>query len=131
MKRPVLLIFLLFAVSFLPCTAQNGAIDSVRRTVLYRPGDFDSQFYRIPAIITAKDGSLVAATDRRKFSNADLPEDIDIILNHSTDGGHSWSEPQFLAIGTGKGKGFGDCALAHTRDEGGLIAVFAGGGTWG
>ena len=131
MKRPVLLIFLLFAVSFLPCTAQNGAIDSVRRTVLYRPGDFDSQFYRIPAIITAKDGSLVAATDRRKFSNADLPEDIDIILNYSTDGGHSWSEPQFLAIGTGKGKGFGDCALAHTRDEGGLIAVFAGGvGLW-
>ena len=131
MKRPVLLIFLLFAVSFLPCTAQNGAIDSVRRTVLYRPGDFDSQFYRIPAIITAKDGSLVTATDRRKFSNGDLPEDIDIILNYSTDGGHSWSEPQFLAIGTGKGKGFGDCALAHTRDEGGLIAVFAGGvGLW-
>ena len=131
MKRPTLLALMLFAVSFLPCTAQNGAIDSVRRTVLFRPGDFDSQFYRIPAVITAKDGNLVAATDRRKYNNADLPEDIDIILYHSTDNGLTWSGPQFLAVGTGKGKGFGDCALAHTRDDGGLIAVFAGGvGLW-
>ena len=114
-----------------PINIQSEREILLRRRVLYCPGDFDSQFYRIPAVITAKDGSLVAATDRRKFSNADLPEDIDIILNHSTDGGHSWSGPQFLAIGTGKGKGFGDCALAHTRDEGGLIAVFAGGvGLW-
>ena len=103
----------------------------LRRRVLYRPGDFDSQFYRIPAVITAKDGSLVTAADRRKFSNADLPEDIDIILNHSMNGGLSWSGPQFLAVGRGKGKGFGDCALAHTREEGGLIAVYPGGvGFW-
>ncbi len=101
------------------------------RTTLFQPGDFDSQFFRIPAVITAKDGGLVTATDRRKFSNADLPEDIDIILYHSTDNGMSWSDPHFLALGTGKGKGFGDCALAHTRDEGGLIAVYAGGvGFW-
>ena len=101
------------------------------RRVLYQPGDFDSQFFRIPALITAKDGSLVAACDRRKYSNADLPEDIDIILNRSTDGGRFWSGPQFLAIGRGRGQGFGDCALAHTRDEGGLIAVYPGGvGFW-
>ena len=131
MKRPTLLALLLFAVSFLTCAAQNGTDDTLFRQVLYRPGDFDSQFYRIPAIITAKDGSLVAATDRRKFSNADLPEDIDIILNRSTDSDRSWSGPLFLAIGRGKGQGFGDCALAHTRDEGGLIAVYPGGaGFW-
>ncbi len=103
----------------------------LRRKVLYQPGDFDSQFFRIPAIITAKDGSLVAACDRRKYSNTDLPEDIDIILNRSTDGGQFWSGPQFLAVGRGRGQGFGDCALAHTRDEGGLIAVYPGGvGFW-
>ena len=111
--------------------AQSPLDNGLQRIVLYRPGDFDSQFFRIPAVITAKDGSLVAATDRRKFSNGDLPEDIDIFLNYSTDDGLSWSEPQFLAIGTGTGKGFGDCALAHTRDEGGLITVYAGGvGLW-
>ena len=99
----------------------------LRRRVLYQPGDFDSKFFRIPALITAKDGRLVAACDRRKFNNNDLPEDIDIILNYSTNGGLLWHGPYFLAVGRGVGSGFGDCALAHTRDEGGLIAVYPGG----
>ena len=66
--------------------------DTLTRTVIYRPGDYGSTNYRIPAIITAKDGSLVIATDKRKFNEGDLPEDIDIVCNRSTDGGHSWSE---------------------------------------
>ena len=103
----------------------------VTRTVLYRPGDYDSRNYRIPAIITAKDGSLVVATDKRKYNDADLPEDIDILINRSTDGGHTWSEPYTLVEGQGVGKGFGDCALVQTHDEGGLLAAFVGGcGFW-
>lgn len=102
--------------------------DSIRqRTVLYRPGDYGSKNYRIPAIITAKDGSLVVATDKRKNNDRDLPEDIDIIINHSTDGGRTWSEPYILAEGKGRGQGFGDCALVRTNDEGGLLAAFVGG----
>ena len=101
------------------------------RTTLYRPGDYDSRNYRIPAIITAKDGSLVVATDKRKYNDADLPEDIDILINRSTDGGHTWSEPYTLVEGQGVGKGFGDCALVRTNDEGGLLAAFVGGcGFW-
>ena len=102
--------------------------DSIRlRTVLYRPGDYDSKNYRIPAIITAKDGSLVVATDKRKNNDRDLPEDIDVLINKSTDGGRTWSEPYTLAEGKGRGQGFGDCALVHTNDEGGLLAAFVGG----
>ena len=102
--------------------------DSIRqRTVLYRPGDYGSHNYRIPAIITAKDGSLVVATDKRKNNDRDLPEDIDILINRSTDGGRTWSEPYTLAEGKGMGQGFGDCALVRTNDEGGLLAAFVGG----
>lgn len=102
--------------------------DSIRlRTVLYRPGDYGSRNYRIPAIITAKDGSLVVATDKRKNNDRDLPEDIDILINRSTDGGRTWSEPYILAEGQGRGQGFGDCALVRTNDEGGLLAAFVGG----
>ena len=103
----------------------------ITRTVLYRPGDYNSRNYRIPAIITAKDGSLVVATDKRKHNIDDLPEDIDILINRSTDGGRTWSEPYTLVEGQGVGKGFGDCALVHTHDEGGLLAAFVGGcGFW-
>lgn len=101
------------------------------RTTLLRSGDYNSSNYRIPAVITAKDGSIVAFTDKRKYNNTDLPEDIDIICNRSTDGGHTWSEPITIAQGTGRFQGYGDAALAHSKDENGLLAVFVGGqGLW-
>lgn len=102
------------------------------RTTLLRPGDYNSTNYRIPAVITARDGSVVAVTDKRKYNNGDLPEDIDIVCNRSTDGGHTWSEPHTIAYGTGYNHGYGDCALALTNDDNGIIAVFVGGpGFWG
>ena len=100
-------------------------------TLLFQPGDYNSANYRIPAIITAKDGSIVAMTDKRKYNEGDLPQDIDIVCNRSTDGGHTWSEPYTVAQGTGVNHGFGDCALAWSNDDNGLIAVFVGGpGLW-
>ena len=101
------------------------------RTELYHPGDYGSTNYRIPAVITAKDGTIVAVTDKRKFNEGDLPQDIDIVCNRSFDGGLSWSEPYTIAQGTGYNHGFGDCALAWSNDDNGLIAVFVGGvGLW-
>ena len=100
-------------------------------TLIYQPGDYNSANYRIPAVITAKDGSIVAVTDKRKYNEGDLPEDIDIVCNRSTDGGHTWSEPYTIALGTGVNHGFGDCALAWSNDDNGLIAAFVGGvGLW-
>ena len=100
-------------------------------TLLLQPGDYNSTNYRIPAVITAKDGSIVAVTDKRKYNEGDLPEDIDIVCNRSTDGGHTWSEPYTIAQGTGVNHGFGDCALAWSDDDDGLIAAFVGGpGLW-
>ena len=101
------------------------------QTMLYQPGDYSSANYRIPAVITAKDGTIVAATDKRKYNEGDLPQDIDIVCNRSFDGGHTWTEPYTIALGTGYNHGFGDCALAWSNDDNGLIAVFVGGvGLW-
>ena len=132
MKKILALAALLMAV-FAACgqpSSQRGS-DTLTCTVIYRPGDYGSTNYRIPAIITAKDGSLVIATDKRKFNESDLPQDIDIVCNRSTDGGHTWSEPYTIALGTGYNHGFGDCALAWSNDDNGLIAAFVGGvGLW-
>ena len=100
-------------------------------TLLFQPGDYNSTNYRIPGVIIAKDGSIVAVTDKRKYNQGDLPEDIDIVCRRSTDGGHTWSEPYTIAQGTGYNHGFGDCVLAWTNDDNGLIAGFVGGvGLW-
>ena len=113
-----------------PSPAGNREI-ILAHTLLLQPGDYNSTNYRIPAVITAKDGSIVAVTDKRKYNEGDLPEDIDIVCNRSTDGGHTWSEPYTIALGTGVNHGFGDCALAWSNDDNGLIAGFVGGpGLW-
>lgn len=99
----------------------------LRRTLLYSPGDYNSKNYRIPAVVTAHDGSIVVATDKRKNNQIDLPEDIDVLVNRSTDGGKTWSAPQAIAEGKGFGAGFGDASLVKTANENELLAIYIGG----
>ena len=108
-------IFFLLTLWAITTLAQNDVTDSIiSRTMLYRPGDYGSANYRIPAVITAKDGSLVAVTDKRKYNESDLPEDIDIVCNRSTDGGLTWSEPVTIAQGL-------DCGIQHLQIRYALI----------
>ena len=93
---------------------------------LFRPGDYGSRNWRIPAICTLPDGTLLMACDRRKYNEADLPEDIDIVSRRSTDNGRTWSEPITIAQGTGRKHGFGDAALVVCRN-GDVVCVFVGG----
>ena len=132
MKKLLTLAILLTAITatFAQPVSQRAG-DTLTRTVIYQPGDYHSMNYRIPAVITAKDGSIVAVTDKRKYNEGDLPQDIDIVCNRSIDGGQTWSEPYTIALGTGVNHGFGDCALAWSNDDNGLIAAFVGGvGLW-
>lgn len=100
------------------------------RTVLYHPGDYNSLRYRIPALITTDEGTLVAATDKRKRSNNDLPADIDILCNISHDNGKTWSPPITIVAGDSL-FGYGDCALVRGNAKNELIAAFVGGvGLW-
>jgi len=55
--------------------------------------------YRIPAIETAADGSLVALCEARKYSLADPgygKQDIDLVCKRSTDAGRTWSAMQVI-----------------------------------
>lgn len=99
----------------------------LKRVLIYSPGDYNSMNYRIPAIVTAQDGSLVIATDKRKNNQNDLPDDIDVLINRSIDGGKTWTEPLTIAQGTGYEQGYGDAGLVRTAEDGGLLCVFVGG----
>lgn len=102
----------------------------LKRVLVLAPGDYGSKNYRIPAIITADDHSLVIVTDKRKDNSIDLPEDIDIIAQRSTDGGKTWSEPVTVAKGEGRYKGYGDACITRTL-SGKLVALYVGGpGLW-
>ena len=52
--------------------------------------------YRIPALATTNDGTLLCVYDMRRRKSRDLQEDIDIGLSRSTDGGRTWAPSQVI-----------------------------------
>jgi sialidase-1 len=63
-------------------------------TVVFKSGDDGYHTYRIPAIVRAKNGDLLAFAEGRKNSAGDHG-DIDIVMKRSKVGGKSW-EPMTL-----------------------------------
>jgi sialidase-1 len=51
--------------------------------------------YRIPAIVRAKNGTLLAFCEGRKQSSGDAG-DVDLLVKRSTDGGRTWSRQQVV-----------------------------------
>lgn len=58
---------------------------------LFDMGDFDAFNYRIPALVTLPDGTLLAAADQRNQHWNDNGN-IDSVVRRSTDGGKTWSD---------------------------------------
>lgn len=104
--------------------------DNIERSLVYCPGDYNSKFYRIPAIVTAMDGSLVTVADKRIEHNGDLPSKIDIVSRRSTDGGKTWSNYVTVAPHDEIG-GCGDAALVVDTITGDILSIFShGNGLW-
>lgn len=70
-----------------------------------RPKDDGVHTYRIPALTTSAQGSLLCVYDMRRRAGRDLQEDIDIGLSRSVDGGQSW-EPVRVIMDMGEYGGF-------------------------
>lgn len=77
-------------------TLVNGAESSPPvQTDVFISGEDGYHTYRIPAMIVAKDGTLLAFCEGRKKSRSDTG-DIDLLLKRSTDNGASWSDTQVV-----------------------------------
>ncbi len=93
-------------------------------TQLFAPGDGGASCYRIPAMITAADGSLVTVTDKRWNGSGDLAAKIDPVVRRSTDNGTTWSAPLTIA-NFGAATGVGDAALVMDKTTGNLLCIMA------
>ena len=102
--------------------------------------------YRIPAITTTKNGTVLAVTDSRHTGMGDIGAGrIDLFLSRSTDNGATWSNPDVLrdasgnAVAQGIGKdnnvnannrrnaGYGDAAIVADRESNDVILLSASG----
>ncbi|CAD5253429.1 MULTISPECIES: exo-alpha-sialidase [unclassified Imperialibacter] len=81
--------------------------------------------YRIPAIITAPNGDLIAAIDERVPSCGDLKlsRDINIVIRRSADGGDSWSEIETV-VDYPLGKSASDPSMIVDKVTGAIFMFF-------
>jgi len=113
--------------------SDRGAMVFNTRSYPFLPRDNGSRVYRIPAMVVAKDGSIVAAVDKRYDSHTDIGGGhvIDIVVRRSTDGGKTWGTPVVVAKGDNSSDatcGYGDPSLYKDKD-GKLYLLFAAGNT--
>ena len=91
-------------------------------------------YYRIPAIGTANDGTLLAINDLRYNNAADLGNHrIDLLIKNSTDNGVTWSNETNLTVKNSSANyGFGDAAIVADRNSDKVIILAAAGdkGFW-
>lgn len=84
-----LVILGLFGAALVPAGA------ALQETVVFRSGTEGYHTFRIPAIVRAPNGDLLAFAEGRKNSGSDTG-DIDLLLKRSRDGGKSWGAIQVL-----------------------------------
>lgn len=79
--------------------ACSAAEPLLTHTVVFTSGQEGYNTYRIPAIETAPDGSLIAFAEARKYNAADPgfgKQDIDLVWRRSTNNGAGWSPMKVL-----------------------------------
>lgn len=81
--------------------AQSGAkniFSEFPKYTVFSAGDENVNSYRIPSLLTAKDGSLLVFCEARRESWKDKSR-TDIVVKRSTDNGQTWSVMQDLTQG--------------------------------
>ena len=120
------------ALFILTSCAEKNALLAPERIPLFEMGEAGSKYYRIPALVKAADGALVAIADKRGDALGDLPNIITIVSKRSTDNGKTWSDMSVVAQGDTIAKcGYGDAVVIADEVKGNLVAVFSGNnGLW-
>lgn len=96
---------------------------SLQRVDFLRAGSDGVHSFRTPSLAVTRDGTLIAAYSAQLHSGNDLPNDIDVRVRSSRDGGLHWSAPQQVTH-PAKGSGTSDTSLIVDRDTGRVFLFY-------
>lgn len=100
--------------------SRSASAAPLEQTVVFAAGDGGYNTFRIPAIVTAADGSLLAFAEGRKNSASDTG-DIDTVLRRSVDGGRTWGAIQ--VVGNDAANTFGNPSPVVDRRTGRVLLL--------
>lgn len=80
---------------FALCAIASAVAAPIEQTDVYVAGHDGYHTYRIPAVLHAKNGDLLAFCEGRKTGGGDAG-DIDLLVKRSTDGGRTWGAQQLI-----------------------------------
>ena len=111
---------------------------SMGPTILFQSTTTPTQHYRIPAIIVADNGNIIAIADNRYNHGGDIGVTdglIDVVYRVSKDGGKSWSEAKIMGNRSTSSKrsealSKGD-PLVFKANDGDLVCMAVAGGGFG
>lgn len=118
---------------------ESGALEHRLAVKVRSAGDDAVAAYRIPGLVTSKQGTLIATYDIRHNNSRDLQEDVDVGISRSTDGGLTWG-PMIVAMDMGEYgglpenvNGIGDPCILVDEVTGDILlfAAWTHGGTAG
>ena len=93
---------------------------------LFDTGYHGARSYRIPSLLTLDSGVILAGADQRVSIPNDAPNDINLVMRRSLDGGATWEEMRTLLSlpGTGAlGASLIDSVLVQDRSTGRVICL--------
>ena len=93
---------------------------------LFDTGYHGAESYRIPSLLTLDSGVVLAGADQRVSIPNDAPNDINLVMRRSLDGGQTWEEMRTLLSlpGTGAlGASLIDSVLVQDRSTGRVICL--------
>ena len=96
---------------------------------LFSAGLADVSEYRIPSLISTPKGTLIALVDARKDRKGDIPNNVDLAIRRSEDGGETW-DPVQIIVDYGKPEGYeipwgaADAAMVYDTETSTLWCLY-------
>lgn len=109
-------------------TIPSDPLKLISDTKVFVAGEDNTHTYRIPSIITAMNGDLIAACDARRNNSGDLihfsSRNIDIVIKRSSDNGKTWG-PMEIVADYPDGTGGTDPSMILDRKTGDLFMFYS------
>lgn len=109
--------------AFVSFTAMLAAEPLFEKTDVFIAGEDNVAQYRIPALVTTNEGTLLAICDARVDRPGDAPNNIDLVLKRSTDAGKTWG-PLEVIIDLPDQLAAGDACALVDRQTGAVWIIY-------